>query len=385
MNRPMRAAVGLPSPEEQTGLSAHDFVMASCAAPRVVLSAPRRREGAPAVPARWLVRLAALLGPAAALPRHPAAAWVYALDRPAGPPVPVAPPAPAPAVALRPRKLSVTEIETWLRDPYAIYARHVLRLRPIDPLEQSADAADYGAIVHAGLAAFFARTGLAWPADAERQMLAAMDAALAEAGMRPALAAWWRPRLHRIATWAAGAEAARRAVLPPQAVVAERQGSWVFAAPAGPFTLVGRADRLERRADGSIAILDYKTGQPPTARQVEEGRAPQLPLEAAMAAAGAFGEDVAGPAGELVYWHISGGFEPGRALTLFAGSSERLAAVADLACSSLQALVAGFDDPGRAYLSQPAPGAAPRFSNYARLARVAEWAVADDGEPQGEG
>ncbi len=378
MNRAMRAAVGLPSPEERIGLSAHDFVMASCAAPRAVLCAPRRKDAAPAVPARWLVRLDALLDGRARLGTHDAAAWVRVLDRPDGPPRPVSPPAPAPPVALRPRRLSVTEVETWLRDPYAIYARHVLRLRALDPLEQSADAADYGTIVHAGLARFFARTGLAWPADAEARLVADMDAALDEADMRPALAAWWRPRLRRIAVWVARAEADRRGAGRPLVIRPEIKGDWVLDAPAGPFTLHGRADRIERRADGSVAILDYKTGTPPTARQVEAGLFPQLPLEAAMAQAGAFGPELCYEVGELVFWQISGGYEPGRVVSLFAGKPERTSGVAATARDSLHALVAAFDEAGRAYLSQPSPGAAPRFSDYARLARVAEWAAAEE-------
>ncbi len=378
MNRPMRAAVGLPSPEERIGLSAHDFVMASCAAPLAILSAARRRAGAPAVAARWLVRLEALLGADRRLVRHDAAQWCRLLDRPDGPPMPVSPPAPAPAVALRPRRLSVTEIETWLRDPYAIYARHVLRLRRLDPLEQSADAADYGSIVHAGLGRFFARIGLGWPADAARQLTADMDAALDDAHMRPALAAWWRPRLRRIAVWAAEAEADRRATGRALVLAPEKPGEWIFEAPAGLFTLHGRADRLERRPDGTIAILDYKTGQAPTSKQVEEGRSPQLPLEAAMAEAGAFGPELTGAAAELVYWQISGGFEPGQNLPLFRGKADKIAEVSAVARESLKALVASFDDAGRAYLSQPSPGSAPRFSEYARLARVSEWAAAEE-------
>ncbi len=382
MNRAMRAAIGLPSPEERIGLAAHDFVMAACSARTAILSAPRRREGAPAVPARWLVRLDALLeGRRLRLERHPAPAWSRLLDRPDGPPAPVSPPAPAPPVALRPRRLNVTEIETWMRDPYAIHARHVLQLRPLDPLEQSADAADYGRIVHEGLNRFCRRCGLAWPADAAAQLAADMDAALAERGMRPALAAWWRPRLRRIAAWVAVAERDRRLAGPPQAIRPEVPGSWMFPAPAGPFTLQGRADRIERRADGRVAILDYKTGTPPSAKSVEDGRSPQLPLEAAMVAAGAFGRECTGEVAELVYWHITGGHEPGRVVCLFKGEQAKIEAVVAQAESALQRLVAAFDQPSRAYLSQPSPGAAPRFSDYARLARVAEWASAEDAEP----
>jgi len=379
LSRAMRAAIGLPSPEEQVGLAAHDFVSAACSAPRVILSCPRRHGDSPCVPSRWLVRLDALLqGAATPLPSHPAAAWARAIDRPSGAATPVQPPSPSPPVALRPRRLSVTEIETWLRDPYAIYARHVLRLRALDPIEQSADAADYGRIVHDGMSRFLKRFGTAWPADALARLRADMDAALGEAGMRPALAAWWRPRLHRIAAWVAEAERDRRSRGPLAHIAAEVDGAWVFDAPAGPFTLRCRADRIERRHDASIAILDYKTGTPPTSADVREGRAPQLPLEAEMVARGAFGEALMGHVAELTYWHISGGREAGRAAPLFRSSEAETQAAIDAARDGLRALVADFDTPSRAYLSQPSPGVAPRFSDYTQLARVAEWAAAEE-------
>jgi ATP-dependent helicase/nuclease subunit B len=251
-------------------------------------------------------------------------------------------------------------------------------LRKLDPLEQSADAADYGSIVHNGLNRFFARNGLAWPAAAREQLLADMEAALADARMRPALCTWWRPRLHRIAEWVADAERDRRAAGRPRLLRSEVDGLWIFQAPGGDFTLHGRADRIECRADGAMAILDYKTGAPPSAKHVEDGRAPQLPLEAAMVAHGAFGEDLRGRAVDLTYWQISGGFEPGAARQLFRGDAGKVEAASNLAAEKLAALVADFDREGRAYLSQPHPGAAPRFSDYARLARVAEWAAVDE-------
>ncbi len=380
MNRAMRKAVGLPSPEEQLGLAAHDFVMASCAAKRVILSVPRRRDRAPAVPSRWLVRLDAMLaGQGRRQVAHPAALWSRAIDRPAAVKQ-VLPPAPLPAVELRPRRLSVTEIETFLRDPYAIYAKHVLKLRKLSPLEESADAADYGSIVHDGLKRFFLRNGVAWPANAGEQLDGDMEAALQEAAMRPALACWWRPRLRRIAAWVVEAELRRRERGTPLLLCEEKKGHWQFPAPGGVFTLHGRADRIERRADGAFAILDYKTGTPPSGAQVEAGLAPQLPLEAAMLLEGGFGEDLRGEAAELTYWHIPGGYEPGKVITLFKGDAALTASVTELAAGKLRELVAAFDDASQAYLSQPSPGAAPRFSDYAQLARVAEWGSVEEGE-----
>jgi len=379
MNRAMRKAVGLPSPEAELGLAAHDFVAASCAAPRAILSAPRRRDRAPAVPSRWLVRLDALLsGQKGRLAAHPAPAWSRALDQPAGAARQVPPPAPCPPVETRPRRLSVTEIETLLRDPYAIYAKHVLRLKKLDPLEEPADAADYGAIVHAGLHRFFQRNGIAWPARAAQLLADDMEAALQGAAMRPALACWWRPRLLRIAAWVAEAELDRRKGGTPRRLVSEVVGSWQFGAPAGAFELHGRADRIECRADGAMAILDYKTGAPPTGAQVEAGLAPQLPLEAAMLQEGGFGPELSGDVAELTYWHIPGGYEPGKVLPLFKADPVQTVRVSQLAAASLQVVVAAFDDPAQPYLSQPSPGAAPRFSDYAQLARVAEWGAVEE-------
>lgn len=378
LSRPMRTRVGLPSPEQRVGETAHDFVLAACAAPIAVLSCPRRRDGAPAVPARWLARIEAYLhGHGQSLPRHPAATWARLLDQPAGPAIPVKPPAPRPPVAWRPRKLSVTEIETWTADPYAIHARHILRLRPLDPLEEATDASDYGSLVHRGFHLFLSTHGPAWTGASPGQLRMAMETALEQAGLRRALREWWAPRLARIATWAADTEIGRRNLHRPTAIGAELTGAWDLPVPGG-FRLTGRADRIELRADGTLAILDYKTGVPPAQSSVEAGFAPQLPLEAAMAQRGAFGDDWQGDTAELAYWHVTGGYEPGRAHPLFKSKTDLIADASAEAARQICARVIAFDNPERAYLAQPHPGPGPRFSDYAHLARVAEWGLGDD-------
>lgn len=364
MSRPMRTSCGLPSPEERIGQAAHDFSLLVSSAKNVVLSCPRRRGGAPTVPARWLVRLDAFLaGHLAHLPAHPAVGWARALDQPDGPPTPVAPPEPRPPVALRPRKLTVTEVTTWMADPYAIYAKHVLRIRPLDPLEQGADQSDYGRIVHAAIADSVTH-GTA--------MRVAMDRALTEAAVRPALAAWWRPRLYRIADWVSVAEAARP---PPAHVRAEVAGSW--SVPGVSFILTGRADRIEQRQDRSLAILDYKTGRVPSKKDLAEVIAPQLPLEAAMAAAGGFGPALQGIATELTYWKLSGGFVEAEVTQIpFA------AQIAVQATENLVGLVTAYDDPRRAYLSMLHGDRMP-YPQFAQLARRGEWSAAapEEDEP----
>ncbi len=234
------------------------------------------------------------------------------------------------------------------------------------------------ALVHGGLHHFLAAFGARWPADAPEQLRRAMSRALQEADLREALAAWWAPRLERIADWVALIEAERRAVRPLVALLAEANGALELARPGGLFRLSGRADRIERRSEGGLAILDYKTGTPPSQKEVDAGLAPQLLLEAAMAEAGAFGDGIRGATEELTYWHLTGGFHAGEERTLFKRDAAAIAAAVADARAALSSLIDAYDVPDRCYLSQPQPGYAPRFSDYAQLARVAEWVAAGD-------
>jgi len=398
LSRPMRARVGLPAPEEAVGQAAHDFVAACCSAPQVVLSCPVRRDNAPAVPARWLTRLTMFLAgrgaedasfragaTTQALSEHPASSWARLLDLPAGQSTPVKPPRPCPPVVLRPRRLSVTEIETWLRDPYAIHAKHILKLIALRPLDEATDAADYGTLVHDGLHRFLRDT---WPhtqEDVAHALRRSMTIVLGDADLRRALQAWWAPRLERIADWVALTEAKRRGQRRPAAIVSEVKGAIDLQRPGGRFRLTGRADRIERYPDGDLAILDYKTGKPPSQKEVDLGLAPQLLLEAAIAAEGGFGGELAGSTAELLYWHLSGGFEPGKSHPLFKGSAADIPSAVLAARENLCRLIDQFDTPDQAFLSRPHPAFAPRFSDYAQLARVAEWSAAVDGAEDGDG
>jgi ATP-dependent helicase/nuclease subunit B len=158
---------------------------------------------------------------------------------------------PCPPVDWRPRRLTITEIETWMRDPYAIHARHILGLRRLKEIEEPADAADYGTIVHAALDRW-CRQPVGERAD-EAGLRALFAEALAEARLRPALAAWWAPRLERIASWVIATEAARAAGEGAPIVLTRTEQSGratLNDLPGGPFLLRGRADRIDRDAAG---------------------------------------------------------------------------------------------------------------------------------------
>ncbi|MGQ9370925.1 double-strand break repair protein AddB [Azospirillum sp. ST 5-10] len=377
MSRPMRRDFGLPSPERMIGLSAHDFAQA-CGAPAVVLTRAERVEGTPTVPSRWLLRLETVLralgledGVEAA--GRPWLAYARALDEPdAVRPVP--PPEPRPPLAARPRKLSVTRVETWMRDPYAVYAQHVLRLFKLDPIAADPGAADRGQFIHAALDAFVRDHPGPLPADALQRLLACGRAAFGELlHTHPDVWAFWWPRFERIAAWFVALEQERRLTVRPLAT--ELSGTLELAGPGGPFTLTAKADRVDRDGAGGLVVVDYKTGLPPSAREIELGFAPQLPLEAAIAAAGGFAGVPAGEVAEIAFWRLTGG-DPAGEVRPVKGD---VAALAAAARAGLEALIRAFDDPATPYRSCPRPAMAPRYTDYAHLARVQEWSAGGSG------
>ncbi len=370
MSRPMMQAFGLPAPERRVGLSAHDFVQ-GFAAPDVALTRAERVDGTPTVPCRWLRRidnLLARMGTVAGMPNtDPWLQWIDALDRPAEA-ADVRPPSPRPPTEARPSRLSVTQVETLVRDPYAVYARRILGLRPLDPLDADPGAADRGTIIHGILDEFI----LAQPAElgdhAERHLLEIgskhFDAHLSRPGVR----AFWWPRFERIATWFIANERARRAA-GWRTVATEADGHRDFDGLRRPFTLTARADRIDARADVGLSIIDYKTGQPPSDKQIAAGLASQLPLEAAIVEDGGFRQLTDQNVANLTYMRLSGGRQPGqeRAVKL------DLADVVGDAVAGLTRLIHKYEDPETPYLSQPRPMFVGRFSDYDHLARVKEW------------
>jgi ATP-dependent helicase/nuclease subunit B len=239
--------------------------------------------------------------------------------------------------------------------------------------------------VHAGLHRFLQKHGAAWPDDAAGQLRAALAHELQMARLRPALEAWWAPRFDRIADWVAAHETLRRLTAAPRRILSELRGDWRL--HNRDFRLIGRADRIEIGADGALTILDYKTGQPPGRQDIAQGLALQLPLEAAMASAGAFtGISPGSETAALLYWHLTGGHKPGEEKPIRPRPPETTDDLITAAVDRLEALIDAYDDPQQCYLSQPRPGLAPRYTDYAQLARVAEWAgVEDDGDDAEEG
>ncbi len=180
---------------------------------------------------------------------------------------------------------------------------------------------------------------------------------------------WW-PRFERVASWLVAFERDRRVDIAQS--FSEIEGSLLLPAKAGPFLLSGKADRIDRFKDGSLAILDYKTGVLPSPGEIKAGYAPQLPLEAAIAAAGGFPGVESAAVASLLYWKLSGGYPAGEEKAA-AKDAEEVAELAEKALAGLARLIARFDDPKTPYRSHPQPERAPRYSDYTHLARVKEW------------
>ena len=309
----MRHELGLDLPERRIGLSAHDFAQL-LGADDVILSHAAKVGGAPAVASRFLHRLEAVAGEerwnAAIAAGEKYVGFADQLDRP-DKVEPVPQPAPKPPRATRPLKLSVTAIEDWLRDPYTIYAKFILNLAPLDPVDMPLSAADRGSAIHDALGEFTQVYATALPDDPARALRGIGEKYFAPLMERPEARALWWPRFQRIATWFADWEIVRRGNVAPSRPKSAARFR-IALDNERTFYLSARADRIERRLDGTFAILDYKTGQPPTGKQVRMGLSPQLTLEAAILREGGFAGIAAGASvSELGYVRLSGNNPPG--------------------------------------------------------------------------
>ena len=383
LSRPMRHELGLDLPERRIGLSAHDFAQL-LGADEVILSHAAKVGGAPAVASRFLHRLEAVAGDerwqAAKAAGETYVRFAEELDRP-DKVEPIPQPAPKPPRATRPLKLSVTAIEDWLRDPYTIYARYILKLAPLDPVDMPLSAADRGSAIHDALGEFTQTFAVALPEHPAGALRAIGEKYFAPLMERPEARALWWPRFQRIANWFADWEIARRGNVAD--IAAEIRGEISIRLDhERSFILSARADRIERRHDETFAILDYKTGQPPTGKQVRMGLSPQLTLEAAILREGGFAGIPAGSSvGELVYVRLSGNNPPGelRSLELKINKSDQAQspdAAAGEARLKLEALVRAFENEDQAYTSLNLSMWSNRYGAYDDLARIKEWSAA---------
>ncbi|MGB7409108.1 MAG: PD-(D/E)XK nuclease family protein, partial [Pontixanthobacter sp.] len=281
-------ALGVPGGDFRIGLSAHDLA-AALGAPEVVLSRSDRDAAGPAIPSRFLLRVKALLG-RDLIDRHretKAVELARAIDD-APPAPPYKRPELRPSAEQRRQRISVTALDRLRSDPYQFYAGAILGLRELDALDAEPSAAWRGTVAHEILERWH---------KSDRSMADISLEVLQQMHAHPLMRALWQPRLMRALEWVEQ-QVDRAEDRKPAAI--EEWGSMEMRG----VEIFGKADRIDRMADGTLAIVDYKTGGPPTGREVEAGYALQLGTIGLMAERGAF-KNLSGTASRFEYWSLA--------------------------------------------------------------------------------
>ncbi|MBX9804916.1 MAG: double-strand break repair protein AddB [Alphaproteobacteria bacterium] len=368
LSRFMRESFGLPPLERKIGLSAHDFSTAMTT-PKVYMTRSLKRDGAPTLPSRWWQRLSALLATGGheltSDPSHPWGTWSDQLDQPQNR-ITFTPPAPCPPLTARPRKLSVTAVETLLRDPYSIYAKTILNLRPIDPLDVDLSMVERGQAIHQVLDQFV-QSGVDPASPEAMTTLESLGReAFGDLLADPRAKAFWWPRFMRMGAWFLDQLMKEQPYI--QEIKTEIDGKIDIPTANGPIVLTAKADRIDIMSSGMAQIIDYKTGMVPSKKSVTQGTAPQLTLEGVILSVGGFAQIAPLPVEKLSYWGMTGGTPPGE-ITSFENPEELLTN----AERGVRRLFEAFFGRQTPFHACPDPYNAPVYHDYAHLERLKEW------------
>ena len=388
LNRPMRKELGLDLPERRVGLSAHDFVQAA-SAKELFLVRARKQGGVETIASRFVQRITAVAEDNDWLKAKERGniylAWARDLE--AAERVDAAkPPRPTPKLSARPRRFSMSDMRDLTRDPYSIYARKILRLQKLDAVDEEPGYADRGTLLHGILSEFAEKYPGEIGPSALDDLLAIGRKAFAPMESYPAALAIWWPRFQRAAKWFVEEERKRRGKI--KHIHSEVSGMIEVGAGNERFTLTARADRIEVNKDGTIAVLDFKTGSLPTYKMAILGFEPQLLLEAAIAREGGFSGIEGGELAEVGPIKISGAQPPGE-FKLFELSTRKdftnvakprgitgedhLDKAAEYALAGAAKLLAEYTKEGTSYPFAPRVEWQKDYNDYEHLARFKEW------------
>jgi ATP-dependent helicase/nuclease subunit B len=386
LSRTMRENIGLPAPERRIGLAAHDFAQGAAAA-HVTLTRAKRAGGDPAKPSRWIVRLRNILDGAGALAdadkSEEQGARAAALDA-AGPAQPAEPPRPRGGPDRRPATLPVTDIERWIRDPYAVYAKRILRLRALEQPGASAGPREVGSLLHR----LFERAAREPSAPSIEMLRAILDEEAPRHGISGADRAFWETAFEEAITWFAAFDAGRRE---KGKAYVEKKGEWTLPDVDPPFTLTARADRIEVLEAGGAAIFDYKTSALPTEKQEKTNFSAQLPLTGAILSAAGFDGIPAMETREYRYLKLIGRSGDDEKDAFGHEGDDARTAIKE-AEAGLRGWIALFDKPDAVWRSKPraqfikksSRGDGDLEADYDQLARRREWMASDDADGDGE-
>ena len=405
LSRDMRARFGLPATERKIGLAAHDFIQAM-GNRRVSLTRSVKEAGAQTTASRFIRRLESYIKQLDArhqwsltkILRQPIdegkkwQQWASELDRPIdrdgrslalrfAPPLPAKCPTPSPAISRRPRQLSVSEIEAWNANPYAIYAKRILRLRPWEPIETPPDARLRGTLIHNAAEAFVrakqqpnpaSGIGLGNPDTDLAYYMQLIEQEMVRLQLPIDLKALWKSRIENAGRWFIENDNLRR-LSNLEHVDVEVEGKLKISLP-GPVDdawITARADRVEYYPHAGLSIVDYKTGTAPTNREVFSGKKPQLSLEALIFAQRPINKQNI----SIEYWAMGGGSDPGKVRNIIPPSDFEMTlneALGDIE-TQLPALLNQ-----RLNTLTPLGATAAGWGDYHHLSRLQEWSKLDN-------
>lgn len=375
LNRPMRAELTLPLPERRIGLAAHDFQQLM-GMQEVAVTRSARSENAPTVASRWVQRLTTFLGEEQArkltLRGNKILQWTEILDLPDADIASAERPYPNPPVEARPKKLSITDIENWIRDPYAVYSKHILKVRPLPPLKRKTDAAVKGTLYHEILAEFVQGWKGTIDENAYENFFEIADKAFENIKLADEVKAVWRPRFNNVASdFLEYEKSSREHIKESHCEVSVSEGMKIG---ASDFYITGRADRINLLKDGTLQVIDYKTGSTLSVKEVKT-LSPQLSLEGLLAQKGRFENIKAASVSSLNYIQLKEGNFADKDMTAKDAASDIIEKVE----KNLIEHVAAYENEEQGYISRYAPKFEQNKSgDYDHLARVREWSIGEE-------
>ena len=394
LSRPMKESLGLPQNERNIGVCAADFAHLMNA-DKVYLTRAQKVDGAPTDKSRWWLRFETVLGAIfggkrenknedkreyySFIYQQPFSEWAKNLER-CDKPEAIGAPEPRPKLKYRPRKLSASKVEILMRDPYSIYAEYILKLKALNDLDRKKEVYDFGNIVHRMLEKFNDKyNGKEYPEDAAEQLMALGLQEFCANGVGEEVAAFWRPRLKAMIEVVMRQEKICRSNV--EDVFNEVVGEVELKGKQNTFSITAKADRINKNTDGTLCIIEYKTGRGREAQSIEDCTSPQLPVEALIAQYAGYKKErkdkppvivAPGTVSGMQYWALKGeseGIDADKSQKAIEGIQE-----------VLQKLIDIFDDESRAYRAKPIqiPKKRGQYNNYDHLSRFLEWSVKDD-------
>ncbi len=378
LSRHMRVKAGLPSPDKIIGMSAHDFIQKLCMND-VIMTRSRKVGGSPALPSRWLVRMEAILKQQKI--EMPYDTYYLSLVRSFSmhdENKKITRPSPCPPVDKRPKKLSVSSIKKWMSDPYGLYAEKILRFKKLDPLQKRSSYAEKGQYIHKCLEEFLSLYPRQLDDHALDHLLEIGERYLEEYCPEVSQRSFWWNRFKSIASFFIAQETRYRKQYLP--LFTEREGTLrithkiAHLPEKGEFIVRAIADRIDQNQQTkSLAIIDYKSGTSPTKTDMQNGVAPQLPIEALIAQSGGYGDIAKEPVETLQHWVLKG---ENSDIDCFPSSRMKdfeMQDFLDETLDNLTHLIELFTDEQTPYLALPNENLTLTYNDYEHLERVSEW------------